>query len=115
MPMMHLSETTLNQVRVAVQELGLNTDGNLGALNAGINPAFVGSFMVGRSPNAKLLTLTARMNETPRLASGQVPLEIWLNNAIVLAGGTKQELVFREALAEMSVSGQSGRRSPDLV
>lgn len=105
----YLTQDTLAKVRAAVQALGLNSDANLDALAAGINPAFVGMAMVGGNPNAKLLTITAKMNTTRALVSGQVPLSIWLNNAITLAGDTTEGLVFREALAQMSVDG----RPPD--
>lgn len=102
----YLTQSELTEVRNAVQSLGLNTDGNLDALAAGINPAFIGMAMVGPNPNAKLLTVTARMNTTRNLVSGQIPLSIWLTNAISLAGGTPEELVFREALAQMSADSR---------
>lgn len=103
----HLSPATLDAVRAAVQSLGLNTDGNLDALAAGISPAFVGFAMVGPNANAKLLTVTSRMNSTRALVSGEVPLAMWLRNAIMLGGGSPEELVFRSALAEMSTDGDT--------
>jgi hypothetical protein len=99
----YLSEGDLQAVRQAVIDLGLNTDSDLAALAAGVSPAFVGSSMVGANPNAKLLTFTTRMNATQNLVSGEVPLAKWLNNAILLAGGTQPELVFRDALEKMAV------------
>ena len=108
----YLSPATLDGVRTAVQALGLNTDGNLDALSAGINPAFVGFAMVGPNPNAKLVTMTSRLNVTRNLVSGEVPLAIWLRNAILLAGGSPEETVFRAALAEMSTDGESTPGAP---
>lgn len=98
----HLNDQTLQAVRTAAIELGFNSDANLTALTAGMSPAYVGSRMTGPNGNAKLLTLTAAMNTTRSLVSGEVPLEKWLNNAILLAAGEQQELVFRKALEQMA-------------
>jgi V8-like Glu-specific endopeptidase len=98
----YLDDQTLADVQKAAIDVGLNTDANLAALAAGISPAFVGGNMVGGTPNAKLLVFTSRMNETKNLVSGQVPLSKWLNNAILLAGGAPQELVFRDALQKVA-------------
>src|SRR5919109_4496058 len=98
----YLSEESLAAVRTASIELGFNSDGNLDALAAGISHEYIGSKMVGPTPNTKLLTLTEAMNATRMLLNGEVPLSKWLSNAILLAGGTEQELVFREALHEMT-------------
>ena len=95
--------------------LGLNTDANLDALAAGINRAFIGSAMTGGNANAKLVTVTARMNETRALVSGEVPLATWLGNAVLLAGGDERELVFRAALEEMaSDSDPAAGAAPDV-
>jgi V8-like Glu-specific endopeptidase len=111
----YLSDDELQAVRQAVLELGLNTDGDLSALAAGISPAYIGGNMVGPNPNAKLLTITARMNATQNLVSGEVPLAKWLGNAILLAGGTQQELVFRNALQKMAVDSlPAAGASPDV-
>ena len=111
----HLSDARLNDVRQAAMALGLNTDANLEALAAGINRAFIGTAMTGVNPNAKLLTVTARMNETRALVSGEVPLATWLGNAVLLAGGDDRELVFREALEEMaSDSDPAAGTAPDV-
>ena len=98
----YLSDDTLAAVRTAAIQLGFNTDGNLAALAAGISPAYVGSALVGPNGNAKLLTFTEAMNQTRSLVTDEVPLEKWLNNAILLAAGNQQELVFRKALESMA-------------
>src|SRR5690242_7073746 len=61
--------------------------------------------MVGTNPNAKLLTITERMNRTRVLLGGQVPLAKWLTNAIVLAGDNEEQLVFRKALERVQTGG----------
>jgi endonuclease G, mitochondrial len=111
----YLSDDALLAVQRAAIDLGLNTDGNLVALTAGISPAFVGGNMVGGTPSARLITLTARMNETKNLVSGEVPLAKWLNNAILLAGGSPEELVFRDALQKMATDSlPEAGASPDV-
>jgi hypothetical protein len=114
-PFTYLSDDEVHAVRTAAIELGLNTDGNLAALAAGISPAFIGGAMVGANPTAKLLTVTAKMNTTKNLVSGEVPLSKWLNNAILLAGGAPQELVFRNALEKLAVDRVSAAMAePDV-
>jgi hypothetical protein len=108
----HLAPAQLDAVRAAAVALGFNSDGNLEALAKEINPAFVGGVMVGPSPNAKLLSMTAALNETRILVSGQVPFAIWLENAAFLAGGQPEELVFRDALAAISADGTPSGAQP---
>lgn len=98
----YLDDDTLTAVQRAAIDVGLSTDANLAALAAGISPAFVGGNMVGGTPTAKLVVFTARMNETKNLVSGEVPLSKWLNNAILLAGGAPEELVFRQVLERVA-------------
>jgi endonuclease G, mitochondrial len=111
----HLGEARLNEVRQAAMALGLNTDANLETLGAGVNRAFLGTAMTGANPNAKLLTVTARMNETRALVSGEVPLATWLSNAVMLAAGDERELTFRAALEEMSADSEpAAGAAPDV-
>jgi endonuclease G, mitochondrial len=109
----HLSDEGIKAVRDAVIARGLNTDASLAALVAGISPAFVGSVPIGSvPPNAKLLLLTEEMNKTRVLLNGQVPLAKWLSNAITLAGGTQEELVFRRALEQIAPDGRPDDHAP---
>jgi endonuclease G len=101
----YLHDQTLREVQRAAIELGFADDGQLAALAAGISPAFVAAYTQGGNAQAKLLTLTSRMNTTPVLVSGEVPLTKWLNNAIFMAAGMPQETVFRKALERASVDG----------
>src|SRR3712207_224404 len=63
--------------------------------------------MQGGNAQAKLITLTARMNSTRVLVSGEVPLTRWLQNAILLSDGMPEETVFRKALERASVDGSA--------
>jgi endonuclease G, mitochondrial len=102
----HLTDEGIKAVRDAVIARGLNTDADLAALAAGISPAYIGSVTIGSVPNAKLLMVTEQMNKTRVLVNGQVPLAKWLSNAITLAGGTEEELVFRRALEQIAPDGR---------
>ena len=101
----YLDDSTLRDVQRTAIELGFASDGQLAALTAGISPAFVAAYTQGSNANAKLLTLTSRMNTTEVLVSGEVPLIKWLNNAILLAAGVPEEAVFRSALEKASIDG----------
>ncbi len=101
----HLRQDVLREVQASAIALGFADDDTLRALNTGVEPAFVASAMLGGQPLARLLTLTSRMNATRVLLSGQVPLLLWLDNAVLLAAGQPQELVFRRALEIASVDG----------
>ncbi len=52
------------------------------------------------------------MNTTRVLVSGEVPLTKWLNNAILLAAGVPEEMVFRKALEKASVDGAASPAAP---
>ncbi|SDD09922.1 trypsin-like peptidase domain-containing protein [Actinokineospora iranica] len=103
----HLTPSALKEVQHAAIELGFADDGMLAALTSGIPPAFVASAMQGGQGVAKLMTLTSRMNCTRVLLSGQVPLLQWLDNAVLLAAGRPEEMVFRRALEIASVDGDA--------
>jgi endonuclease G len=103
----YLDDATLLEVQQAAINLGFANEGQLAALTAGISPAFVAVAMQGGNAQAKLITLTARMNSTRVLVSGEVPLTRWLQNAILLSGGMPEETVFRKALERASVDGSA--------
>jgi endonuclease G len=108
----HLDDATLREAQQAALDLGFADDGQLAALAAGISPRFVAAFSVGSSPQAKLITLTTRMNRTKALVSGEVPLAKWLNNAILMAAGAPEEAVFRKALEKASADGVALASAP---
>ncbi len=101
----YLDDHTLRDIQRTAIDLGFANDSQLAALVAGISPAFVGAYTQGGTANAKLLTLTAKMNTTRVLVSGEVPLTKWLNNAILMAAGVPEETVFRKALERVSADG----------
>lgn len=99
----YLQTAQLKAVRDAVTELGLVTEAGLEALSAGIKPAFVATYGSGGPPGLRLYPYLVRMNQTQVLVGGQVPLVLWLENAIDLAAERPEQGVLREALAAVSV------------
>ncbi|MGH7866276.1 MAG: trypsin-like peptidase domain-containing protein, partial [Candidatus Dormibacteraceae bacterium] len=101
----YLDDAMLREVQATAIKLGFAHDEQLIALNAGISEAFVARAGRGDSAHTRLLTLTAEMNTTRVLNSGEVPLIKWLNNAIIMAAEMPQETIFRRALEQASVDG----------
>jgi hypothetical protein len=111
-PFAYLDDATLLEVQQAALQLGFASESQLAALNSGIPGAFIASAMEGGTSLARLITLTNKMNTTRVLVSGEVPLTRWLHNAVLLAGGAPQELVFRKALERCSTDGAAPATSP---
>jgi hypothetical protein len=103
----YLTQSELKEVQQAALACGFATDSEMAALTADISPAFVATATAGGTPAARLLTLTSRMNTTRVLLSGEVPLRMWLDKAVLLAAGRQEELVFRRALEVVSVDGEA--------
>jgi endonuclease G len=102
----YLDDETLKRVRAAAIELGFAiSESALLDVVHDISPLFLGQVMVGGTAPAKLDSLLRRMNTTRALVSGEKPLLTWLDNAIFLAAGREQELVFRRALERASPDG----------
>ncbi|MGH3859077.1 trypsin-like peptidase domain-containing protein [Actinokineospora sp.] len=107
----YLTSDELREVQQAAIDLGFADTDQSAALTATISRAFVATATQGGTPLAKLMTLTARMNTTRALVSGQVPLREWLGAAIPMAGGQPEEMVFRRALERMSADGRAGTKT----
>ena len=67
-------------------------------LLAGLPPAFVQSLPTVSGASAQLLMDLELLNEIERLTDDILPLEIWLENAIAIAGPRTQSTVFCDAL-----------------
>lgn len=102
----HLDPGTLRLVGAALVELRLVTEKDFRALTRRMPPAYVEKLDVGRGQR-RLGSALRRLNRTKVLASGVVPLTIWLRNAIRQAEGRPQEMVFRRALERMSSDGRA--------
>ncbi|MEZ4309083.1 MAG: hypothetical protein R3F14_13690 [Polyangiaceae bacterium] len=68
-------------------------------LLAGLDPAFVARLPTDDIPANQVSLDLHALNEAGRLKGGAVPLEIWLQNALLVTSGREEEPVFRDALA----------------
>ncbi|WP_436497351.1 trypsin-like peptidase domain-containing protein [Actinokineospora sp. HUAS TT18] len=103
----HLTPAELTKVQQAALACGFAAEGEMAALTADISPLFVATATQGGTPAARLITLTSRMNTTRSLLSGEMPLRLWLDKAVLLAAGRPEELVFRRALEVVEVDGSA--------
>jgi endonuclease G len=118
----HLSNDLLIRVIKAMLDLGWGNDSSIDALTATMPPNFVGSITGSGNGATKLTVMCGHVNRTRVLVSGDVPMAQLLSQAILLAGGRPEEVLFREALETMSADGSRDvstpageARSPDLA
>lgn len=99
----HLDDDTLRRVVDAMTDLGWGAAERLETLTAPLEPGFARPAM-GRGPGpAKLTRLATRLNQTRVRPSGEVPMSLLLEQAIRMSSGRPESMVFRQALAAMSV------------
>src|SRR5262245_14717287 len=75
------------------------------ALLAGIPAEFVASLPLASTPAEQVLCDLNAMNVACVLADGSMPLLTWLANAIVLAGGRRETMIFQEGLGQCHATG----------
>lgn len=98
-----LTIDTIRQLADAVVLAGLATPNARDELLTGIHPGFVASLFDRSSPLDQVRSDLAAMNQVPRLDDGQIPLRIWLENAVSRLRRTlRPEIVtFQMALTEL--------------
>ena len=87
--------------------------GSRTALLAGIPAEFVASVPFASTPAEQILCDLNAMNVACVLADGSVPLLTWLANAIALAGGRREMMIFQEVLNQCDVTGLT--RPPSVL
>lgn len=97
-----LSENNINLVKDALLE-GLDFRSLRSTILQGINFRFLGIIPHGGSDLAQLSNDLRTMNDAERLSSGEIPLVIYLNNALpFLFAKPRQEKIIRELLDELA-------------
>jgi hypothetical protein len=91
--MLLVSHTEILRVHEAAIDAGLARSREV--LLGGIDPGFRETLRVVADPGAQILSDLTVINETGQLADGTVPLWLWLDNAISLAGPRTQAATFR--------------------
>ena len=74
------------------------------ALLGGIDPAFVDSLPICANESSQILSDLHGLNAAQRPGNGAAPLNIWLGNALALAGEGPPADVFRGALSAISAT-----------
>lgn len=100
--MAYLKQGEITDLVNAVFGLGLDYGLQRPGFVAGIETGFLALLNSGLIAGAQLLSDLNRFNTVPRLASGQVPLRVWLENATAIATSTPQQAVFQRLLDEVS-------------
>lgn len=68
------------------------------ALLAGVQGNFIAGLASAATPSAQILRDLTALNEAGTLQDGSIPLELWLRNAIQLAGPLTASAIFRKTL-----------------
>lgn len=112
-----LTPSQLQQIVTAATASGLLAPNARNRLLDGLPPAFVALLDVDTNPLFQFRSDLARLDRTPRLADGTVPLVRWLDNAAALTQPLPEGKVFRALLDQLSAqtSGQELPPEPDSV
>jgi hypothetical protein len=94
-----LTLDTLRGLGDLLAPAGLATPDARDELLRGIHPGFVASLPLRSSPLEQVRSDLAAMNQVPALVDGEVPLRIWLENAVSRLAGTGRPEVARFQLA----------------
>jgi V8-like Glu-specific endopeptidase len=79
----------------------VNIVSNRSALLQSLDPSFAALLPYNATPAAQLLMDLGMMNQVERLASGQVPLAVYLGNLSLLLSGTEPQAVVNSVLDEV--------------
>lgn len=82
------------------------------ALLAGINPGFKEGMGVAGAPGDQILTDLVALRDVCVLRDGSAPLDVWLRNAVALAGQREEASVFERALRVSAVTNPPPRAPP---
>ncbi len=93
----YFDDAGIRRIRDAIVSAGLATDGQLNAIQAGLDATFAAGLPRGQSPLERLTRVLGKLNKVARLADGSVPFRDWLGAAETLAGDRTQADVFRRA------------------
>lgn len=94
-----------NEIRTLVDaalQAGIADHASQDALLAGLPPGFVGLLQTNMLPAMRLLNTLQRLNGPSPVATGQVPLQHWLQNAALMTASTAQGPIFASALSKVS-------------
>src|SRR6185295_18465843 len=105
----YLNDERLRTIRAAFNGSGKEyTEDIRDLLMTGIAPEYVQKLRNFESNYQQLFGDLERLNSSRQLANGQVPLKLWINNAIeVVFSGQVEEKIFQEAIKETETPADS--------
>ena len=105
MPTPDLSHDRISEIRQAfnAKRIVYSSDVRRDLLN-GIHTDFVARLPTYPGPSYQLLADLRSLNETSQLENGQVPLMVWLENAVKLFPDSESTNPFEEALTELKAT-----------
>ena len=107
-----LKQSEVSDLVQALAGSGVDMLGGRGALFQFIHPLYAGTLPVGGPMISQLLSDIGQMNQQERLTTGDIPLEIYLRNALLLVSGRDvAETAVRVALSKVV---QRGSGAPPL-
>ena len=108
-----LSQDSVLKLINAILESGINSLGERPNFFLSVNRKFFNILQISGNPRGQLTSDIGTMNELERLADGQVPLLIYLQNVAAFLSDLEQEKEVR-TLIDAIVYKTSGIRRPDL-
>jgi endonuclease G len=97
-----LTDEQLDALMQEAIKANLANPASLQALLSGMNPYFVGTIPYVPHPIAQLKLTLDKLNTTPELTDGSVPMASWLRNAATFAGPTPAAKTFTNTLAAIT-------------
>lgn len=99
-----LSREDLGAVQAAAVRRGLGPR----VLTSGLPPEIVSNLTTEANVAATLLTHLTELNDKDRLPDGELPIVVWLKNAIQLTPLQKEQRVFQAMVAKLEAAGGKG-------
>jgi hypothetical protein len=105
----YLPNSTVHELTGAILSSGLNVPDARNELLTGINRGFVAGLPLRSTTLDQIRSDMVEMNGVPYLIGGEVPLKIWLENAVErLRRGSRPEVgLFQTVLSEVTAKSQS--------
>jgi endonuclease G len=110
-----LDNNEINEVITAMTKSGVDLFANRGALFQSVDYSQLGVLPRNNLPVAQLMTDIGQMNMTERLTSGEIPLQIYLQNALFLLAGAPQQQQVIRVMLDRVIQRASGAPIPDIT
>ena len=106
----YISVQQVHKLMDTILSGGLATPETREVLLTGINPGYVALLPLRRSPLNQLQSDLVAMNSVPHLTGYEVPLRIWLENAVHQlrrSGRVREQTLFQEVLNKVATKSDA--------